>query len=130
MVIGPLQGLVDDWAGESFGWVDADELGRYAAFGCPGVCFGCERVVNPVSGLRPANLITAGSLPRGWNGVGGKRITGRSGIWSSGARSRLALVPHAVAHTIWNRVASSCSHGPCAAHSRTGSSPGKNSCSV
>jgi hypothetical protein len=37
--------------------------------------------------------------------------------------------PHAVAHTIWNRV-TSCSHGPCAAHSRTGSSPGKNSCSV
>ena len=83
-----------------------------------------------VSGRRPANLATAGSLSRGWNGTGGKRITGRSGNWSRGARSRLASAPYAVAHTIWNRVASSRSHGPCVAHSRTGSSPGKNSCSV
>ena len=30
----------------------------------------------------------------------------------------------------WSGLSLSCSHGPCAGHSRTGSSPGKNSCSV
>jgi hypothetical protein len=47
LVIGPLQGLFDDWAGESFGGIDADEQGWYAAPGGPCVCLGRERVVDP-----------------------------------------------------------------------------------
>jgi hypothetical protein len=50
MIIGPLQGLFDDWAGESFGWVDANEQRWYAAFGGPRVCLGWERVVDPGQG--------------------------------------------------------------------------------
>jgi hypothetical protein len=47
LFIGPLQGLFDDGAGESLGWVDSDEQGWDAAFGCPCVCLGWKRVVDP-----------------------------------------------------------------------------------
>ena len=44
-----MQGLLDDGAGESFGWVDADEQGSRTAFGGPGVRLGGQRVVDPGS---------------------------------------------------------------------------------
>ena len=52
-MIGPLQGLFYDWAGESFGRVDADEQDWYASFGGPCVCLGRERVVDPDQRVLP-----------------------------------------------------------------------------
>ena len=129
-MIGPSQGLFYDWAGESFGWVDADEQDWYASLGGPCVCLGRERVVDPDQRVLPGVSDDGGKLVAGMEGDRREADHGQVGDLEQGARNRLASAPHAVAHTIWNRVASSCSHGPCARHSRTGSSPGKNSCSV
>ena len=65
MSIGPLQGLFDDRAGESFGWVDADEQGWCAASGGPCVCLGWERVVNPGQRATPGEPGHCGELVAG-----------------------------------------------------------------
>jgi hypothetical protein len=52
-------------AGESFGWVDADEQGRYAAVGGPCMCFGWERVVDPGQRAAP------GESDYGWQLIAG-----------------------------------------------------------
>jgi hypothetical protein len=67
-VIGPLQGLFYDWAGESFGWVDADEQDWYASFGSPYVRLGWERVVDPDQRVLPGVSDDAGELVAGMEG--------------------------------------------------------------
>jgi hypothetical protein len=83
-MIGPLQGLFYDWAGESFDRVDADEQDWYAWFGGPCMRLGRERVVDPDQRVLPGVSDDGGSLSRGWKGTGGKWITGRSGIRTRG----------------------------------------------
>jgi hypothetical protein len=83
-MIGPLQGLFYDWAGESFGRVDADEQDWYASLAAHACAWGGRRVVNSDQRVLPGVSDNGGSLSRGWKGTGGKWITGRSGIWSRG----------------------------------------------
>jgi hypothetical protein len=125
MVIGALQGLFDDWAGESFGWsMLMSSVG--VAFGGPGACLGWIVSSIQVRGAAPGEPDDGGQLAAGWNGPAGSRSRGGRGVGAAAGDTGWRRRPHAVAHTIWDWVPSFLQpwlvrH----AHNRTGSSPGK-----
>lgn len=126
----PLQGLFDDWAGESFGWsMPMSSVG--VAFGGPCACLGWIVSLIQVRGRRPANLMTAGSLPRG--GTDRREADHRE----------VGELEQRPGHLSWRRQPHAVAHNDLEpggqflqpwlvrhAHNRTGSSPGKISCSV